>query len=285
MTKQFLVFAFLCVLFLAPISQVWAQKSCPESTDVEWTNCVGHYKDESSGIYTGEWLNNEKHGHGTYQFPTGETYIGMWEKGEYQGKGKYIFSNGNIYTGDFKSNNFHGKGKMVYMDGSVEEGVWEEDEFKGSIKTTKSSESNISAKNTTKNHNKKGIDKAIEDFAFRNPYSLHKLRTLAKSYLDLVELLKQNERFKLENFPIITNGYEFKGLALGGFNSLTSEEIFKCLSKQSREQYVYTVAKGVLVVDKDRKSTSKKPIKKIPAAIVLASAQMFACHREWLGGK
>ena len=73
--------------------------------------------------YTGEFLDNLRHGYGCLQFlENGDYYEGEFQRGEITGKGKYIWSNNTEYEGDFVSSIKHGKGKYKWPDGMEYEG-------------------------------------------------------------------------------------------------------------------------------------------------------------------
>lgn len=52
--------------------------------------------------YEGAWVNGERHGEGTYVFPSGAKYEGQWESGRMHGRGLYMSSTGTQYEGSFR---------------------------------------------------------------------------------------------------------------------------------------------------------------------------------------
>ena len=79
--------------------------------------CEGEY------VYTGEFMNDFKHGEGNLvYFENEEKYKGHFEKGEITGKGQYYWGNGEKYEGDFVKGIKHGKGIYIWPDGCRYEG-------------------------------------------------------------------------------------------------------------------------------------------------------------------
>eukprot|EP00163_Fabomonas_tropica_P028242 TRINITY_DN570_c0_g4_i1.p1 TRINITY_DN570_c0_g4~~TRINITY_DN570_c0_g4_i1.p1 ORF type:complete len:364 (+),score=79.36 TRINITY_DN570_c0_g4_i1:370-1461(+) len=101
--------------------------------------------------YTGEWLNNCKHGKGVMIYKNGDKYDGFWEQdrrhgqgsffvkrgarlrlqytGEWQddkrwGLGTFNFINGDRYEGQWHNGRRTGWGTMIYKDGDRYEGEW-----------------------------------------------------------------------------------------------------------------------------------------------------------------
>ncbi|XP_037547770.1 MORN repeat-containing protein 3 [Nematolebias whitei] len=88
--------------------------------------------------YTGEWLNDMKHGKGTQVWKKGAMYDGEWKFGKQDGCGTYsVLPPGSTdytkkYSGEWKSGKKHGNGKYFYNDVSAYEGEWSEDQRNGS---------------------------------------------------------------------------------------------------------------------------------------------------------
>jgi hypothetical protein len=51
------------------------------------------------GRYEGDWLNDQRHGNGRQEFPSGDVYDGDWIKDAREGKGVCKFANGDVYEG------------------------------------------------------------------------------------------------------------------------------------------------------------------------------------------
>lgn len=82
------------------------------------------YLDFRNVVYTGERQNNEPHGKGVMQFPSGEKYTGGFECGEFHGEGELETKDGKVIgTWD------HGKlltYRVVFADGlEFNEGQWD----------------------------------------------------------------------------------------------------------------------------------------------------------------
>jgi len=80
--------------------------------------------------YTGEWLENKKHGKGTYKWKeNGCLYDGDWKDDMRNGFGTYSIplSGGGYlkqYSGGWKNNKKHGHGTQFYDETSCFEGEW-----------------------------------------------------------------------------------------------------------------------------------------------------------------
>jgi len=111
--------------------------------------------------YTGEWLNNRKHGKGTQKWAeTGTMYQGDWKCGKRNGfgtlsimlatdsrykrqysggwkndkkhgYGTFYYTDDDYYEGEWFANNRCGWGRMYYTDGSIYEGEWYADKTEG----------------------------------------------------------------------------------------------------------------------------------------------------------
>ena len=86
--------------------------------------------------YTGEWLDNLKHGKGTYTWKTNKAmYDGDWAKGKRNGFGTYSLPKGTsyrkVYAGGWKNDKRHGYGTNFYTDEEYYEGEWYADKRSG----------------------------------------------------------------------------------------------------------------------------------------------------------
>ena len=105
-------------------------QSCPKPTDaaaagqVRRHNCTATIQ-YTTGVYTGEFQNDERSGHGEWLYPSGAKYVGEFRDGLPNGQGVYTFPNGQKYVGEFKDGNFHGTGVLYSSNGSVvSQGSW-----------------------------------------------------------------------------------------------------------------------------------------------------------------
>ncbi|NWS03469.1 RSPH1 protein, partial [Motacilla alba] len=85
----------------------------------------GTYRFKNGALYTGNYLQNKKHGKGVFFYPDGSKYAGDWVHDQRQGFGEYLYANGDTYTGEWANNKRHGQGTYVYKDtGSKYVGYW-----------------------------------------------------------------------------------------------------------------------------------------------------------------
>jgi hypothetical protein len=83
-----------------------------------------------NSYYEGDYLKNQKHGHGTYVYSDGSSYSGEWLFGLWHGNGILRYSNGNIYSGDFVEGKKEGKGSLRINDENVfVTGEWISDRY------------------------------------------------------------------------------------------------------------------------------------------------------------
>lgn len=96
-------------------------------------NSIPPFSSEPNFTYTGEWLNDKRHGHGILENDD-LIYDGNWQNDQINGYGKIkiksnalsriAFENDNIigYDGEWKDNKFNGKGTIKYKCGKYYEG-------------------------------------------------------------------------------------------------------------------------------------------------------------------
>ena len=78
-------------------------------------NGKGQYK-LRAGLYTGEFLEGNIHGEGSFVTKRGYSYSGNWIQGAKQGFGEELFRKGLSYEGNFSNNQRHGYGKATLPD-------------------------------------------------------------------------------------------------------------------------------------------------------------------------
>jgi len=87
--------------------------------------------------YTGDWLDNKKHGKGTYRWKASEAiYDGDWSDDKRNGFGTYSVpdksgSYQKQYSGGWKNNKRHGYGTQFYAPDEYYEGEWYADKRSG----------------------------------------------------------------------------------------------------------------------------------------------------------
>jgi hypothetical protein len=112
----------------------------PYMSVYSYGNYIGEKKDgkrhgkgimywNSGAIYKGDWVNDYRHGVGTFKFSNnGSKYDGEWKHDKANGKGTFTRGNGDKYVGEFKDNKKHGKGIMYGNSiGIIYKGNWEND--------------------------------------------------------------------------------------------------------------------------------------------------------------
>ena len=119
-----------------PINPQWVKK--PREKQPVWKEW--DYKANKKGVrhtvysvngdqYTGEWLNNLKHGKGTYTWKQDSAvYDGDWANGKRNGFGTYSLPKGagyrKVYAGGWKNDKRHGYGTNFYTEDEYYEGEW-----------------------------------------------------------------------------------------------------------------------------------------------------------------
>lgn len=77
---------------------------------------------DATGVYTGEWVDDMRHGLGKMEYLGGSVYDGEWFANMRHGQGKLKEANGVVYEGEFVRNEREGKGVMTNSDGDVYDG-------------------------------------------------------------------------------------------------------------------------------------------------------------------
>ncbi len=87
--------------------------------------------------YTGAYLNDVKHGFGTFWFGKDDYYEGEFKNNQKDGQGIPILKigiemvQGVFYDGFYKSGYYHGIGTMTYPDGAIYSGEWKAGNYDG----------------------------------------------------------------------------------------------------------------------------------------------------------
>jgi len=93
---------------------------------------------DTGSRYEGEWLNNVRHGEGSFYWVDGEYYVGQYENDRRNGKGSYFWPNGEKYVGGWKNDQRDGEGIFYNKDGKiVTKGIWKNDKLIKEEKTNK----------------------------------------------------------------------------------------------------------------------------------------------------
>ena len=64
-------------------------------------------------IYTGSWVNDFRHGMGTYFYTDGGVYEGNWVQDMRQGWGRMTYEDGSVYEGEWHHEMRHGQGILL----------------------------------------------------------------------------------------------------------------------------------------------------------------------------
>ncbi|KAH9578151.1 Protein kinase domain [Trypanosoma melophagium] len=100
----------------------WADGDCYEGEyKGGLQNGFGVLKD-TTGVYTGEWVDDMRHGLGKMEYVGGSVYEGEWLANMRHGQGKLTEETGVVYHGEFVRNEKEGKGIMTNAEGDVYEG-------------------------------------------------------------------------------------------------------------------------------------------------------------------
>ncbi|XP_059180370.1 radial spoke head 10 homolog B isoform X2 [Centropristis striata] len=110
----------------------------------EWKDNVRHGDGTMSwqklGLqYVGMWQNGVQHGRGTHtwilkrvdgsQYTQSNQYTGDSVQGQRHGQGTFYYASGAIYEGEWRKNKKHGKGKFTFEDGHIFEGEFVDDQM------------------------------------------------------------------------------------------------------------------------------------------------------------
>ncbi|XP_054699791.1 MORN repeat-containing protein 3 isoform X2 [Grus americana] len=108
----------------------------------EWLDNLKHGKGtqvwkRTGAIYSGDWKFGKRDGYGSYSIPDPVTkeykkvYTGWWKNDKKCGYGATFYPDGERYEGEWSSGLRSGWGRMYYRDGSIYEGQWLEDRPSG----------------------------------------------------------------------------------------------------------------------------------------------------------
>lgn len=86
---------------------------------------------ETGEYYEGDYVNNKKHGSGTYNFANGDKYVGKWEDDMRNGSGNMTWRNRDKYVGEWKDNMRNGEGTLTSANGAKYVGEWKDDKEHG----------------------------------------------------------------------------------------------------------------------------------------------------------
>jgi len=71
-------------------------------------------------VYSGEFCQNQPHGHGCFQYLSGNEYDGQWINGKREGNGVFKYSNGDEYAGEWRSDKKDGIGIYRWANGDLD---------------------------------------------------------------------------------------------------------------------------------------------------------------------
>jgi len=94
-------------------------------------------------IFKGQYIDNIKHGQGTYIHADGSLFNGEYKNSKRNGQGTYIDTKGNKFVGEYKDGKRDGQGMFTYADGRIKEGIWKDGKFLYENKPTPPSNSKI----------------------------------------------------------------------------------------------------------------------------------------------
>lgn len=76
----------------------------------------------SGAVYSGQWLDGKRNGHGTMTWPEGTRFEGNWHEGHRHGFGKVVCLNGASYEGHWLNDLRHGDGCYMWPHGDKYQG-------------------------------------------------------------------------------------------------------------------------------------------------------------------
>lgn len=85
---------------------------------------VSEHADDSGAIYRGQWLGEQRHGHGVLARSGGERYEGQFWHGVAHGRGRLVDVDSSLYEGQWQDNDKHGFGMYSFPDGTTYGGQW-----------------------------------------------------------------------------------------------------------------------------------------------------------------
>ncbi|XP_071402286.1 radial spoke head 10 homolog B [Centroberyx affinis] len=110
----------------------------------EWRNNIRHGEGTMKWLklgqqYSGTWQNGVQHGRGAHtwflrrvdgsQYPQRNEYSGDFVEGQRHGQGTFCYASGARYEGEWKNNKKHGQGKYTLKNGHVFEGEFVDDKM------------------------------------------------------------------------------------------------------------------------------------------------------------
>lgn len=85
-----------------------------------------HFSNDNQ--YSGEWLDDKKHGYGEFRWDDGRVYIGLWEEDKKHGFGTIYWPDPEkAFVGFWVNNKQHGVGCVITQK-VVRYGIWENGE-------------------------------------------------------------------------------------------------------------------------------------------------------------
>ncbi|MEN1760263.1 protein kinase domain-containing protein [Anoxynatronum sibiricum] len=87
----------------------------------------GTWEGPDGEVYTGFWEDGLPHGEGALTGPDGDVYSGSWVKGNREGYGDYLSANGVRYVGEWANNRRNGMGTETWPNGAEYSGSWKND--------------------------------------------------------------------------------------------------------------------------------------------------------------
>lgn len=74
--------------------------------------------------YSGQFLENQMYGDGTYSWPEGKQYVGQYKRDEKDGEGTFTWPDGQSFSGQWRRNKQHGRGVFRDRTGKERLGEW-----------------------------------------------------------------------------------------------------------------------------------------------------------------
>jgi len=95
---------------------------------------TGSFRDVDGSLYQGEWANGHREGKGAMTYANGARYDGYWHKDKFHKSGIFTGALDDfivLYEGEWHLNKMFGKGYMEFRNGDSFKGLFKDNKFSG----------------------------------------------------------------------------------------------------------------------------------------------------------